>query len=177
MNDPYLKALETYTQALKDNYTPEWLNRFLSKIGPKDPVTGCCEWTATTVKGYGRFRARSLGSSPLVASRLAYTLFVKPLHKGEFVCHHCDNPSCVNVEHLFAGSQKDNMQDCRRKGRVRNSVKLGESNPASVLTKAQVKEIRSIPKHYGMCSKLGRIYGVTHRTISLILNRKTWKNG
>jgi hypothetical protein len=46
--------------------------------------------------------------------------------KGKDVCHKCDNPRCVNPEHLFAGTRRENMQDCKAKGRLNHPVKYGE---------------------------------------------------
>lgn len=75
---------------------------------------GCWEWTGSVRKdGYGRFR---INGKTFLAHRVAYYI-----HNGHWpvtnVCHSCDNPSCVNPEHLFPGSQKDNMQDCLIKNR------------------------------------------------------------
>lgn len=66
--------------------------------------------------GYGKVYWRR---QKHLAHRLAYELLVGPVPSGMQVCHRCDNPSCVNPAHLFVGTQKDNMKDAVRKGRVR----------------------------------------------------------
>jgi len=108
--------------------------------------------------------------------RLSYTL-----HFGELpadkphVCHHCDNPACVNPDHLFAGNDKDNGQDMTAKGRNKYPDSAGIKNPAAVLTEKQVLEIRA--KYDGKHSsrvRLAKEYGVTPSNVGLILNGKSW---
>src|SRR3990167_6332282 len=77
----------------------------------------CWLWLGAKLKkGYGVFRETCPRRSVL-AHRVAYELANGPIPGGKFVCHHCDNPSCVRPSHLFLGTQKDNMADCSRKGR------------------------------------------------------------
>ena len=99
----------------------EWLNRFLDKVA-LDEKTGCQEWTAQkTNGGYGVF---TFINHTLLAHRLAFALQGGD-PKAPVVMHTCDNPSCVNPDHLVAGSYKGNMADMDAKGR-RNVGKVGE---------------------------------------------------
>jgi len=76
---------------------------------------GCWEWTGGLNRGgYGKTR---VGFRHVIVSRYVYEEMVAPIPAGLFVCHRCDNPKCMNPDHLFAGTQTDNIRDSIRKGR------------------------------------------------------------
>lgn len=93
--------------------------------------TGCWLWTgSTTTDGYGSLRFDGKWS---MAHRLAYALEKGEIPVGMLVCHKCDVPLCCNPDHLFAGTHKDNIQDCVRKGRIATGERLGQyTKPESV---------------------------------------------
>ncbi len=92
--------------------------RFWDYVSP-EPNSGCWLWTGSAdEKGYGQFRVARGGPGSLrYASHVSMEIAGKPLPPGLFGCHTCDNPPCVNPDHLFPGTQLDNVHDCMAKGR------------------------------------------------------------
>jgi len=81
-----------------------------------DKTTGCMNWQGyLNDSGYGRFR---VNGKKTLAHRAAYACMNGEIEEGFLVCHHCDNPACINPEHLFLGTHKDNYDDAVSKGRV-----------------------------------------------------------
>lgn len=77
--------------------------------------SGCWEWTGRIKpRGYG---AISIDGKEYLAHRAAWIITNGFIPKGFYVCHHCDNRKCINPDHLFIGTQRDNVQDCISKGR------------------------------------------------------------
>lgn len=83
---------------------------------------GCWVWLGSKDgAGYGTISNRlGSGNSPEKAHRVSYEKSFGKIPDGLYVCHKCDNPGCTNPKHLFLGSQKDNMKDCSKKGRLNN---------------------------------------------------------
>ena len=132
---------------------------------------GCQIWIGgCTNFGYGCIRiARRNWSTHRVAYFLHYGIF----DPSFWVCHHCDNPPCVNPEHLFLGTQADNAADMVAKKRSM----LGVRNNKAKLTEADVLAIRSrYDGHYGATRPLADEYNVTITTILHIIHRVTWKH-
>jgi hypothetical protein len=148
------------TQGLKQRFDIKWkLNE----------ITGCWEWTAYRDKdGYGNIQ---VNKSPRQAHRISYILYVGGIPPNTLVCHSCDNPGCVNPDHLFLGTPKLNMEDKYNKNRQIHV--RGEEVGNSKLSTEDVKHIRS--SSFGN-QQLAKYYGVTHSLISAIRLNKCWKH-
>lgn len=134
-----------------------------------DPLTQCWLWTGSlSGKGYGQFRVDS--SRPQLAHRVSYGLFVGP-PGDSFVLHRCDTPRCINPEHLFLGTQADNVADMQSKGRARKRGIPGEANCQAKLTEASVRSIRL---SHASDADLAKQYGVGSSTVRDARHRKTW---
>lgn len=119
--------------------------------------------------GYGNF---CLNGRPYQAHRISWAYYNnKEIPKGMLICHTCDNPSCINPDHLFLGTPKDNMVDKYNKGRNVNVRGAAVGN--SKLTEQDVKHIRTSPMNNRV---LAKELGVTHSLISAVQLRKCWKH-
>jgi len=108
-------------------------DRFWQHVFP-EPNSGCWLWVGYTNKGYGFISTGGYGGGLKAAHRLSWELHKGPIADGYLVCHRCDVRCCVNPEHLFIGTQLDNIRDMYSKGRARNvSYKLrGKPRPGRV---------------------------------------------
>lgn len=136
-----------------------------------DPATGCRIWTGDTCKGYGRFTFRTKFK---LAHRASYEVHKGPIPKGMLVCHACDTPACIEPEHLFLGTHKDNMRDMALKGRTgrppRGTIPRGEGHPCARLNEDIVRQIRAGGR--GWAKKLG----VSEEAIRRVRRRLTWNH-
>ena len=153
---------------------PAWPStdeRFWSKVDKHRSDRGCWEWTdALGHYGYGAF---SVEGMTYRAHRWSYERFVGPIPDGLFVCHRCDNRSCVNPDHLFVGSAAANNADMLAKGRNNNIH--GEAHPHTRLTNADVAEMRSLRSQGETTVALGLRFGVHSSTVSRICRGEQWK--
>jgi len=156
------------------------IQRFWPKVNKDGPTmphmdSPCWVWIAhCNVRGYpyGRF---SVSGTLRLAHRVSWELHNNALvPSGIDILHKCDNPPCVNPEHLFLGTHTDNMRDMICKNRWQPTK--GEANNMAKLTQSQVDEIR-IKYATGKTSQniLAREYGVTQAAIWYILHRRNWR--
>ena len=133
---------------------------------------GCWIWKASKDKnGYGIFRGMIGNTVFTKAHRYSYALHTGDLLIGMQALHTCDNPSCVNPEHLFAGTNADNMRDKAQKGR--SKVPVGEKHGKAVLTERQVRHILKDPRPY---VEIATQYNVAPSTIGSVKQRVSWKH-
>lgn len=94
----------------------------VKKYSKPNPETGCWDWISGSRCHGGYGTVRTDGKKRL-AHRVSYEVFVGPIPEGKIVCHSCDNRMCVNPEHLWIGTQKDNVKDMLDKGRRPSDIK------------------------------------------------------
>lgn len=139
---------------------------------------GCWGWAgAKNNKGYSLVydadKQKRGGNPYILAHRYSYELHKGEIPEGMKVCHKCDNPECVNPDHLFLGTQKDNMADASKKGRIRYVAHRGADNGNAKLSAEAVRAIRTL-KDTNTVSALARDFGVSRRTISRIVSGDRW---
>lgn len=137
--------------------------------------SGCWEYSGTILtNGYGRLLYDGQIYSP---HRLSYELNIGPIPDGLFVLHKCDNRCCVNPDHLFVGTLKDNADDMRAKGRDAYGENFGENNGQAKLTEDQVRQIRKLlDEDVYSQREIGDLFGVTRGAIKMIKLRQTWRH-
>lgn len=146
--------------------------RFETAYTP-EPNSGCWLWT-------GKLRSNGYGviihdAREIPANRASWLVSHGQLPPVELeACHRCDNRACVNPDHLFLGTGKDNIQDCFRKGRGAVNARRKDGSRPRALKPHEVLEIRA--KHAGGVSvkALAEEYGMTRTNMRFIVTRKTW---
>lgn len=143
-----------------------------SKYLSEPDKNGCIKWTGCKdKKGYGQIGKGGGYEGHYFAHRVAWELKNGSIPNGLFCCHKCDNPSCVNSEHLFLGTVDDNAKDCVCKGRCHP----GEKTFGAKLNEKSVREIKELCKTE--CQALiAKKFNVSCSTICLIKSGKIWKH-
>ena len=150
------------------------IDRFYSKISKNTDgkYTGCHEITCAKNNGYSVFTVKR---SKILAHRFIYQI----IHPDEDIddkqiCHKCDNPGCVNPDHLFSGTLQDNMDDKVSKDRQSKGSKHGRS----ILTEENIDEIinNTLSGYFTSYKAIAKHYNVTSTNIHYIVNQETWKH-
>jgi hypothetical protein len=137
-------------------------NRFWSKVRKTE---GCWIWTAyKNYRGYGQY---SYYGRLTHAHRAAYRIVYGSIPEGCVICHRCDNPSCVRPDHLFAGTQLDNMRDMIKKGR--------RGKGAAKITREDARLIRTRHNSGETVHQLAESYNLHPTHISEIVRGLVWK--
>lgn len=117
--------MPTLDQHQSSSYTKSLFARFRKYRGPVDQLTGCAPWLASkNAQGYGQIMSSGTFPRPLLAHRVAWQEAGKELIKGLEILHKCNNPACVNIEHLEQGTHKQNMEHAQQSGSMRVPRKL-----------------------------------------------------
>ena len=143
--------------------------RLLSKAGNLT-INGCKEFLgALRPDGYGQLTMKGKSYS---AHRLSWSIENGDIPTGLCVLHKCDNRKCINPDHLFIGTHKDNSIDMSNKGR--GSLKRGEKHPSAKLKEEDVKEIFNLSGQLSQ-REIAKKFNVTQGLIVNILNHRSWR--
>jgi len=160
-----MKNLETDTDKLLADKLGIDADKIWKRFWPKVNVRlpeDCWEWQANLAKGYGVFW---FGKIPMMAHRLSWMMLRGPIPEGMNVLHKCDNRKCVNPNHLFLGTQSDNVQDmfCKgRQGDPRTGIVKGFSHEDS-------EKIHDLLNRGYSLRYVASEYKTTHQTIQRAL--------
>ena len=158
--------------------TPTQISKFWSKVNIENPEE-CWEWQAGYIRGYPRFHIDRIGYR---AHRISYLINFGSIDNDKFICHKCDNPKCVNPNHLFAGTPKENIDDMIVKGRSKHNK--GEQCNSHKLFVADIVAIRSLMQGYipkrgfknPLVRKLSIRYSISACQVLRIYNKKSWNS-
>jgi hypothetical protein len=130
--------------------------------------SGCIEWTGTlTTNGYGQI---GNNGKMFQAHRVAYFLATGVDPGKLHVCHKCDNPKCVNADHLFLGTDKENRMDCKNKGRTAR----GESNGRKKINENDVLIIRQLAEQGINQVQIAKLFPISRCQVRNIVLRNSW---
>lgn len=146
---------------LTEKFNEKHLKSFWSKVVKSD---GCWLWIAARNEhGYGNFNSRP--DISILTHRISWVLIYGNVPAGMHVLHKCDTPACVKPDHLFLGTQADNMLDMAKKGRSR----------ATKLSVYQVERIRLMGELGATQKEIGVIFNVKPSTVGNIIRGERWK--
>lgn len=151
--------------------------RFWSKV---DKTGDCWVWMASKgPRGYGLFQ---IDGAAKRAHRVAWELIHGAIPAGLFVCHRCDNPSCVRPSHLFLGTDLENVADMHSKGRARKASgdrHWTKTNPENLntakLNPERVREIRRLHSEGVSTKDLAERFELGRLAIQRVVSRRTWR--
>lgn len=170
--DRHYRHFKKYGKPIKTIRDVSELGRFNSKI-KINLENGCYEWTdKLCVWGYGMFRLKN--SKQVKAHRYAYSYVHGEIPSSKVICHHCDNPKCVNIDHLFIGTILDNNLDKIKK--KRDNVPKGENHFRAVGTIELVTKVKKLLKEINSAIKVAKQLNVAVHFVENIKYERTWKH-
>lgn len=150
------------------------IQRFWSKVDVLSKEQ-CWNWKCGTLSsGYGQFWLNGIN---VLSHRASWVICKGKIPDNLYVLHKCDNPSCVNPDHLFLGNHQDNMDDEKRKGRTAGGTRRGHTYTQGVLSGNSKLSEDDVAKIYWSEENqyiLAKKYGVSQSLVSMIKNRHRW---
>lgn len=168
------KPKKIYTKKGEDHLSNKHIKRRLINGSVRHPKSNCWFWIRSiSTMGYGQL---TVDGRTRFAHRISYKLFLNKSLGELHVCHRCDNPRCINPEHLFLGTRSDNMQDASKKGRINNPIISlpGEKNPMSKLKVEDVEEIKIRCNGSETQKEIANDFGISQSQVSYINTGKRW---
>ncbi len=161
----------------------------MSKVAKLPDAPGCWLFIGAPAKPNSEYSIFWHGGVGIRAHRASWEIHKGSIPDGLEVCHRCDNPACVNPEHLFVGTHHQNMLDCQAKGRYARTLgdangsrkhperlKRGRENPAAKLDEERVRQIRARLTAGVYQRDVAREFGVSQAVVNHINLRKTWRH-
>lgn len=156
----------------KHSHFPAILKAFEERFIP-EPNTGCWIWMGNRFSlkrgGYGCFTMRPAGIRAVRAHRLSWEIYCAAITPAQHVLHRCDNPICVNPDHLFLGDQRSNMDDKVSKARQDR----GDQHGMHKLSEQDARAIKADPRKH---AEIASQYGVSYVTVSDIKRGRSWRH-
>jgi hypothetical protein len=144
----------------------------------EEPNSGCFLWLGFVNEAKPNYpQAMAVHNGrPIPAARRSWLLHHGPIGDGLCVCHTCDNPMCVNPDHLFLGTRRDNTQDMIRKGRQRapGDTPRGEAHPRAKLNEDLVRKIRALAGR--SAPQIAEDLGISVHNVRNVLRRTVWEH-
>jgi len=166
----HYRRLRFYGDPLGNPVIKSVKERYWEKV-KKGAPDDCWPWLGSKSGNFGHGRFSINRHRGTTAHRYGWILAHGDIPEGKFVCHKCDNPSCVNPDHLFLGTHKDNMQDMVKKNRCNKPI--GDKHHNSKVNPDIVRHIRKKEMQQRAYAKL---YGLCQRTVAEIQKKLTWKH-
>lgn len=154
------------------NKRQELPERFWNRV---DQTGECWLWLGSVDKdGYGKSFLLLDGRRKYVRAHVLAFYLTHGIFPAPFCLHTCDNPPCCRPEHLFAGTNKDNVQDSKHKGR--RAKQHGPYNPQAKLTEQDIRDIRFYAQKGVLQSTIAQDYVISPKTVSKIVTRRRWRH-
>lgn len=170
-----LLTIRRYVMRLKDLVWQRVEQRFWAKVDKTDDCwiwTGCLSGNRRST-GQPQFR---IANKTYYSHRVSWEMANGDIPEDLCVLHKCDVPQCVKPDHLFLGTQLDNIRDMVQKGRARGNNIKGEDHTLHKLVDANIREIRQLSVQRVPQRKIAKRYGVSQYVVWAIIHRRMWNH-